>query len=76
MTRDQIAAGLEELVLGLAKGLATTDTPAGFVPHEWAYVVGFASAAILDLRARLIGFEVDLARATPRVGWADKPEET
>jgi len=50
MTRDQIAAGLEQLALQLANA---RDVPVGWEPHEWAYVKGIASGAIMRLRDRL-----------------------
>lgn len=52
MTRDRIAEGLEELVLQLANG--ETSLPDGWEPHEWAYLKGLASAAIWQVRARLV----------------------
>lgn len=55
MTRAQIVDGLEAVALRLA---AADTPPAGYEPHEWAYVKGIASAVILRLRD-------NLARATP-----------
>jgi len=52
VTRDQIAAGLELLVLQLANN--DLHLPDGWQPHEWAYVKGIASAAILRVLDRLV----------------------
>ena len=52
MTRDQIAAGLELLVLQLANN--DLHLPHGWQPHEWAYIKGIGSGEILRLRDRLV----------------------
>ena len=51
MTRPQILDGLETIVLRLAN--APDAPPAGYQPHEWAYVKGLAAALILRARADL-----------------------
>lgn len=53
MTRQRIADGLELLVLQLANG-ETVAAPAGWEPHEWAYVKGVASSAIWNIHLRLL----------------------
>ncbi len=53
MTRATIADGLQTLVLRLANNQDTEAPPSGFERHEWAYVKGIASAAIMGLRNRL-----------------------
>jgi hypothetical protein len=52
MTREQITEGLELLVLQLANG--ESHLPKGWTPHEWAYLKGVASHAILQVRDRLV----------------------
>jgi hypothetical protein len=59
LTRDRIIEGLELLALQLANG-DTVAPPEGHIngvpvwtPHEWAYIKGIASSAILNLRAHL-----------------------
>ncbi len=54
MTRDQIVEGLTLLVLQLANGGDTCDVPQGWQPHEWAYLKGVASHAILRARSLLL----------------------
>lgn len=51
MTRERIADGLEILCLQLANG--DTSIPPGWQPHEWAYVKGLASGAIINVYLRL-----------------------
>ncbi|MEP7304187.1 MAG: hypothetical protein ABJA98_01590 [Acidobacteriota bacterium] len=51
MTRQQMADGLEAVVDRLANG--QDEPPAGVSVHEWAYVKGIASAAILRLKDSL-----------------------
>ena len=52
MTRDQIADGLSLLVLQLANN--DLHLPSGWEPHEWAYVKGIASGAILQWKRSLV----------------------
>ena len=54
MTRARIGEGLELLVLLLANGGDTTTTPVGWMPHEWSYLKGLASACVLFWRGRLL----------------------
>lgn len=58
MTGERIVYGLSLLVLQLANG--ESSLPEGWTPHEWAYIRGLASAAILRMRT-----EVIVARGTP-----------
>ncbi len=53
MTRERITEGLALLTLQLANGDSCAP-PAGWPPHEWAYVKGIAAAAIIGLKQRLI----------------------
>ncbi len=54
MTRDQIVDGLSLLVMQLANDQDSRNVPNGWQPHEWAYLKGIASHAILRARALLI----------------------
>jgi hypothetical protein len=54
LTRARIDAGLELLTLQLANG-DRHGPPDGWASHEWAYIKGVASSAIMSLRARPIG---------------------
>jgi hypothetical protein len=49
MTRQRILDGLSLLVMGLANPGTLLDPPDGWELHEWAYVKGVASHAILRL---------------------------
>jgi len=58
MTRQQILDGLDLVVQRLAPQPASVtgehhDVPREWTPHEWAYVCGIASHAILRLRDQL-----------------------
>lgn len=55
MTRDKIAVGLQMLTLLLANRQPTHEPPDGWTVHEWAYVCGVASAAIMRLRDDVAG---------------------
>jgi hypothetical protein len=50
ITRSTIVEGLSTLILQLAN---EADVPDGWEPHEWAYVKGIASGAIIRLRTQL-----------------------
>ena len=50
ITRSTIVEGLSTLILQLAND---ADVPDGWEPHEWAYVKGVASGAIIRLRTHL-----------------------
>ncbi len=54
VNRQSIVSGLELLVLRLANNQDTETPPSGFERHEWAYVKGIASAAILRTRDALL----------------------
>jgi hypothetical protein len=83
MTRERIAEGLSMLVLGLANPGTLMDPPDDWTAHEWAYVKGLASGAILRLRDAIvvIALEPDAvvvalspdAVAVPRATVSDVP---
>jgi hypothetical protein len=52
MTRLRIATGLHLLITQLANG--ETERPEGWDPHEWAYVKGLASGAIIELETKIL----------------------
>lgn len=54
MTRARIADGLTRIVLILATADLRDDVPDGWEPHEWAYVKGLASGAVIQLRDQLV----------------------
>jgi len=53
MTRSEIVAALELLVERISGGAPIEEPPTGLTLHEWYYVKGIASAAVLQLRDNL-----------------------
>jgi hypothetical protein len=54
MTRERIADGLELLCLQLGNGQTDAMPPEGWTSHEWAYVKGLATGAVMQFRYQLI----------------------
>jgi len=52
MSRERIAEGLELLLVQLANSDSHAPPP-DWLPHEWAYIRGLASAGIWELISRL-----------------------
>ncbi len=80
MTTTQIANGLELLVFRLANNQEIQTPPSGLEPHEWAYIKGVASAAIMRTRDALLDAGSPLKPAPSldpgTVGWSEKREKS